>query len=190
MLRRGWDLLKIKPTWATFSLTIILAGINLVLLGGTFQKEKLTRRLEVHAEELKANMELLREKENEGLQILEDELASAEAHLASLKVSLADTGAAFDPYRQIYKLADTCNVELTSIHRLEGTTQSTVAGTFDMTTYSVNSTGNPGECLSLLSRLESEGLQSLALDHILIDPPSTVCNFYVIMASVIMLDTP
>ena len=63
MLRRGWDLLKRRPTWAAFGLAIILAGMNLMLLVGTLQKERLARRLEEQAEEFKVNLELLKKTE-------------------------------------------------------------------------------------------------------------------------------
>ena len=190
MLRKGWDQLKRNPAWAALGLAIIIAIVNLVLLGGALQKGRLTRELEGQVEALEANIELLRQTESDGLQSLEDELTSAQTHLISLEASFPDIGTAFDLYRRGFELADLSNVELNSIYLLEADTLTTVVGTLEMTTYAVNSSGSLLECLSLLSQLENEGLQTLALDYILIHPPSMGCNFNVVVASASTLDVP
>jgi len=190
MLQKGWNLIKKKPAWVALGLTIILTAMNIVFLVSAFQKDQQAEALDEQVKALEASLEQLREAESEGLQSLEDELASAQTHLASLEISFPEIGTAFDLYRRGFDLARMSSIELTGIRRMGGTTQSTVVGTLDITTYEVTSVGDFRECLSFLSRLESEGLQTLALDHILIDPSSFVCNFDVIVASATVLDAP
>lgn len=190
MIRKVWHLLRRRTAWIIIGVTIVLAALNMAFLGSSFQKNRQAVDLQGQVEGLTANLEQLREAEREGLQSLEDQLSDAEAHLAALEASFPEIGTAFDIYRRGFELAETSNVALLSVRRLGGTTQTTVVGTLDVVSYNVQSAGDLGGCLSLLSRLESEGLQTLALNRIYIDLTDDACNFDVSVASANMVDVP
>ena len=190
MIRKVWNLIRSRTTWIILGATIILAALNLAFLGSSFQKNQQAVELQGQVEELTANLEQLREAEREGLQSLEDQLSEAEAQRAALEASFPEIGTAFDLYRRGFDLAEMSNVELLSVRRLGGTTQATVVGTLDVVSYNVQSTGDLWGCLSLLSQLEREGLQTLALNRIFIDLTDDACNFDVSVASANMADAP
>ena len=190
MIRKVWHLLRRRTAWIIIGVTIVLAALNMAFLGSSFQKNRQAVDLQGQVEGLTTNLEQLREAEREGLQSLEDQLSDAEAHLAALEASFPEIGTAFDIYRRGFELAETSNVALLSVRRLGGTTQTTVVGTLDVVSYNVQSAGDLGGCLSLLSRLEREGLQTLALNRIYIDLTDDACNFDVSVASANMVDVP
>ena len=188
MLKKVWNVLKENPTWILLGFAIIFAGVNLLLLGGSFQKERLTQRLADQVAALDANVKLLQEAEREGLQELEDELSAAEIYLVSLQEMFPDIETPFDLYRRGYSLASTSDVDLTSIYRLASETQSTILGSLEVTNYSVVSVAELESCLEYLSRLEDEGSETLALNNISIEPGLEVCSFEVRIAGIMLLE--
>lgn len=188
MLKKFWNVVKENPTWVLLGFAILFAGVNLLLLGGGYQKERLTHRLADQVAELEANVELLQEAEREGLQELQDELSTAESYLVSLEEMFPDIETPFDLYRRGYSLAGTSDVDLTSIYRMGSETQSTIFGSLEVTNYSVISVADLESCMAYLSRLEDEGSETLALNNISIEPGLEACNFEVRIAGITQLE--
>ncbi len=185
MLKKVWSILNENPTWVLLGFAMIFAGVNLLLLGGRFQKERLTRLLDEQVSALESNIGLLQEAERNGLQQLQDELDAERSNLLSLEDAFPDIETPFDLYRRGYSLANTSDVDLTSIHRLGTETQSTILGSLEVTNYSVLSTADLESCLAYLSRLEDEGSETLALNNITIEPDLEGCSFEVRIAGIV-----
>jgi hypothetical protein len=189
MLKKIWNVVKENPTWVLFGFGLVFAGVNLSLLGGRFQKERLTRILEEQVTALESNVELLQEAESTGLQELQDELEAVQMNLISLEETFPDIETTFDLYRSGFSLANSSDVNLTSVQRLGSEVQSTILGSLEVTNYSVLSTANLESCLAYLSRLEDEGAEKLALNNITIEPDLEVCGFEVRIAGIVKLET-
>jgi hypothetical protein len=58
-----------------------------------------------------------------------------------------------------------------------------------LNTYHLEIAAEFSSCRSLLTRMEQEGLGTIALDNILIDPDVNVCSFDVIVASGNLLES-
>jgi len=185
MLKKTWRVLKENPTWVLLGFAMIFAGVNLLLLGGRFQKERLTRILEEQVSELDSNVELLQKAERDGLQKLQDELDAVRSNLISLEETFPDFETPFDLYRRGYSLANTSDVDITSIHRLGSETQPTILGSLEVTNYSVLSNADVESCLVYLSKLEDEGSETLALNNITIEPDLESCGFEVRIAGIV-----
>jgi hypothetical protein len=132
----------------------------------------------------------LRRAEQEGFKKLQADIDNAEAHLVSLERSFPDLGAPFEIFRRGFELAEASGIEVISVNRGSTVVRETVLGHLFTTTFSVKSSGNIRSCMGFLSRLEKEGLQTLALDRIVLDPDKETCNFDVIIASGTLLDNP
>ncbi len=185
MLKKAWNILKENPTWILLGFGMVFAGANLLLLGGRFQKERLKRVLEEQVAALEFNVELLQEAESAGMQELQEELQAARSTLISLEESFPDMETPFDLYRRGYSLANTSDVDLTSIHRLGSEIQSTILGSLEVVNYSVLSTADLESCLAYLSRIEDEGSETLALNNITIEPDLEGCSFEVRIAGIV-----
>ncbi len=188
MLKRVWNWLKENPTWIVLGFTMVFAGANLLLLGGKFQKERLSQRLAQQVQALASNVKLLQEADSEGLQELQEELRAAQSDLVALEEIFPGIETSFDLYRRGYTLALAGDVDLISIHRIGAEIQSTVFGSLEITSYSVVSSADLAQCLVYLSSLESEGLETLALNNVDIEPGLGVCNFNVRIAAVTLLE--
>jgi hypothetical protein len=188
MLKKIWNWIKENPTWAMLGFTIVFAGVNLILLGGKFQKERLTQQLAQQVQALESNVQLLREADREGLQGLQDELDAAQSYLASLEETFPDLETSFDLYRRGFTLAIANDVEVMSVHSLGAEVQSTIFGSLEVNSYSVAASADLEQCLAYLASLESEGLETLALNNINIEPGLEACNFDVRIAGITPLD--
>ena len=168
-------------------LILPLVATNVALVGASLLNYRAAAELETQIDGLEFSLEQLSEVDAEGLHNLESELSTAEADLRGLEASFPEIGAPFDLYRRIFELAGARRVDLNLVRRLEGSTQDTIVGTLEVTTYKVEAAGTASRCLSLLADLEREGLQTLALNKILVDPPAQVCNFDVTVARATVL---
>jgi hypothetical protein len=188
MLKKIWSALKENPTWILLGLAMVFAGVNILFLGGRFQKEQLKQTLTGQVEELQASIEELEQADMEGLQALEDELSDAQSYLSSIEAIFPDIESPFDLYRRGYSLASSSNVDVTSIHRMSAETQPAILGTLELVNYAVVTAADLESCLQYLGDLESEGAETLALNNIRIEPALDVCNFEVRIAGIGILD--
>jgi hypothetical protein len=190
MIRTVWQYIRANPKRIAFFLIICLAFFNMGLLASTFQKKKLTRQVTAQLEPIELDLAELRQAEQEGFKKLQADVDRAEAHLMSLERSFPDLGASFEIFRRGFELAEESGIEVASVYRGSTVVRETVLGHLFTTTFSIKSNGDMQSCLGFLSRLEKEGLQTLALDRIDLNPDQQACNFDVIIASGTLLDNP
>ncbi len=183
---RSW--IKENPTWVMLGFTIVFAGVNLLLLGGKFQKERLTQQLAQQVQELESNVQLLQEADSEGLQDLQEELSAAQRYLASLEETFPEFETSFDLYRRGFSLATANDVDVMSVHSLGAEVQSTIFGSLEVTSYNVVASAGLEPCLAYLENLESEGQETLALNNVTIEPGLEACSFDVRIAGITLLD--
>ncbi len=183
-MQRFREGLKRNPTWVAIGLCVILAAGDLWFVGGYIQTQRNINSVQTETISLEGDLAQLQAAEAQGLQSLQDSLKASQDRLAALKAAFPNTGDGFDLYRRSFEVAGATGVEIQSIRRISDASQSSPAGTIREVTYSVDAAGELGQCMSLLKRLEDEGLQTVALDNITIDPIAEECNFDVRVASV------
>ncbi|GMR09996.1 MAG: hypothetical protein BMS9Abin28_0817 [Anaerolineae bacterium] len=176
-----------KPARLAIGLTLLLAATDVTLVAASLRSDRAAAELASQVEALEFSLEQLRVADAEGLNDLESELSTASADLLRLEASFPEIGAPFDLYRRVFQLASSRGIDLKSVRRIAGSIQDTGAGTLSVTTYVVDSAGALYGCLSLLADLEREGLQTLTLNNILVDPTAEVCDFGVTVARATVL---
>lgn len=181
MVRRFWNYIRSKPARAAIGLSVLLALANAGLVAGALSKRSAGSELVIAVENLQASLNQLRQVEREGLQELENEAQAAESELEGLKAAFPSLGESFDMYRRAFALAHESAVVITSIETGSSTVEQTPVGYLSKTAYTVKGLAGYADCVDLMARLENAGLQTLALDRLLLD--SIHCEFDVILAS-------
>jgi hypothetical protein len=184
MMQRFRESLKDNPKWIALMLCVILAAGDVWSVAGYVQKQRNADSLNAEALVLEGDLAQLQAAEAQGLQSLQDSLTASQDRLAALKAAFPNTGDGFDLFRRSFELAGASGVEIQSIRRSAESSQSSPAGMIHQVTYAVNATGGLSECMRLLGLLEDEGLQTVALNSIFVDPTAEACNFDVSVASV------
>jgi hypothetical protein len=184
MLNRVWGALRRNPTIFGLAIATALAGVNLFVLTRTLQITRAGRELAAQTAPLKANLAELQRAKEEGFASLRKDIALAEQELNSLRSSFPQAGAPFDLYRRGMTLAQSSRVEIVSVERGSTTVDDTTMGELTKTTYTIETRGSMQHCLTFMSQLEDEGLSTVALDNISIDPTAEECNFDVHVGSV------
>lgn len=179
--RRLWSFIRSKPGRAAVGLSVLLAIANAVLIASALSRRSSAAELAIEVENLEASLSQLRQVEQEGLQELGAEALSVEADLDELKAAFPTLGDAFDMYRRAFALAHESAVEITSIETGSSTIEQTPVGYLSKTAYTVKALGGFADCIELMARLETAGLQTLALDQLQLDPLH--CEFNVVLAS-------
>lgn len=183
MMLRFREGMKRNLSWLPIGLSVILAAGNLWFLGTHLQRQRSLDNLQAESLALEGDLSQLQAAEAQGLQSLQASLKTSQDRLAALKSAFPEIGAGFDLFRRSFELASASGVEILSIRRTADLSQSSPAGTIHEVTYSVAATGGLGQCMQLLRLLEDEGLQTVALDNINIDPTAEECDFDVRIAS-------
>jgi hypothetical protein len=183
-MQRFREGLKDNPKWIALALCVFLAAGDVWSVAGYVQKQRSANNLQAEALTLEGDLAQLQAAEAQGLQSLQDSLTASQNRLATLKAAFPDTGDGFDLFRRSFELASASGVEIQSIRRTSESSQSSPAGMIHQVTYTVDASGGLGQCMRLLGLLEDEGLQTVALDSIYVDPTAESCNFDVSVASV------
>lgn len=164
-------------------LVIALALANLTMLGISLSNRARAAALGESAQEIDSTLGQLQQAEAQGLQSLEADLANAMKELEGLKASFPEIGAGFNLYSRGFELAEQAGVRVKSIQREGTSSQPTVAGQFQLTSYALRSSAPLDACLAYISSLEGEGLDTLALSNVQMNPESLQCDFSVDIAS-------
>jgi hypothetical protein len=175
---------QVTPSHLALGAGVLLVALHLSLLLVGLRLEGRAQGLQEARGEIMQNLSQLREAEEQGLQALEGELASAHNHLEELKASFPEIGAGFNIYRRGFELAGENDVQVEGIQRLGSSVQSTVVGSLQLTGYMVRSQAPLHSCLSFVSALEAEGLGTLAVKSFQILPETERCDFNLDIASV------
>lgn len=190
IFQKSWRLIRQNPTKVVLALGILLAFANAAVLGLRFQRKRTSRALTQQLEPIEIDLEELRQAEREGFKKLQVEVDTAEARLASLESSFPELGAPYNIFRRGFELASASSVEVTSVQRGSTVVEDTVLGPLITTTFNLESVGDLVPCLGLLSLLEHDGLHTLALEDIHIEPAQSVCSFDVVIISSKLVDSP
>jgi hypothetical protein len=174
----------LSPNRFAIGLAVVLALVNLALLAVSLNQRGNIGSLRAEAQEMNDNLSQLQRAEAEGLRSLEGDLAAARDELESLKASFPEIGGGFDVYSRGFELATAAGAQLNVIRRMGTSTQSTVAGDLQITSYHLQSSASMQACLAFLSSLEKEGLDTVALSSIQINPSRQGCSFDLDIASI------
>lgn len=183
MLRKVWEFLRTNPKGAAILVSSVFALTSLALSGLSIRNDRAGAELAAQVADLEVSLEQLRVADAEGLQTLEQELEAAETQLSSLQAAFPKTDIAFDIYRRSFSLSRLNSADLLSVRRIEESSQETSEGILQLNTYRLEIAAEFSNCRSLLTMIEKEGLRTIALDNIFIDPAVKVCVFDVIVAS-------
>ena len=189
MLRKVWEFIRTNPTGVALLVSSLFALTSLALSGFSISDDRAGAELAEQVAELELSLGQLRVADAEGLQKLEQELEAAETRLSSLQASFPKTDTAFDLYRRGFALSLTSGADLLSVRRVAESSQETSEGILELNTYHLEIAAEFSNCRSLLTRMEQEGLQTIALDNILINPAVNVCSFDVVVASGNLLES-
>jgi hypothetical protein len=182
MLNRLWEILRRHPSVVGLAIATALAGMNVYILGRTYQIGQASRNLATQTMPLKANLAELQRAKEEGFASLRTEITQAQEQLDALRRSFPQVGAPFDLYRRGRALAQSNGLEIMSIERGATEVDDTTMGQLSKTTYTLKANGSFQHCLTFMSELEDEGLKTVAIDNIQIDPVGQVCAFTVKIA--------
>ena len=183
MLQRIWSSIRQNPGRVALAIAVVLGLTSLVLIVSTFINRSTVEELTVEVVDLRASLDQLRQVEQEGLRGLEDDATAAEAELAALEFSFPQLGEAFDIYRQGFALAEDNEVEIHTLETGPFTFEESPVGVLKVMNFRVNGLGERWDCLRYLGALELAGMETLALNEIVIGEGDRTCNFEVILAS-------
>ena len=185
MLQRFWNSLSRNPGRFALGLSVLLGLTDAAFLAIALFSRHNAAILATEVETLRESLAQLRQVEREGLEGLEQEALAAESRLAEVKASFPVLGDPFDLYRQGFALATESGVNIKSITTGSSAVEETPVGLLSKTTYLVSASGDFPNCLDLMDRLETAGLQTLALQELFIGPGDRACDFEVIVASAV-----
>lgn len=183
MLRKALEFLRTNPTRVAILVSSVFALTSLALSVLSIREDRAGAEFAEQVADLEVSLDQLRVADAQGLQNLRQELEAAETKLESLRAVFPKTNAAFDIYRRGFALSRISGADLVSVRRVEESSQETSEGILELNTYHLEIAAEFSNCRSLLTRIEQEGLQTIALDNIFIDPAVNVCTFDVIVAS-------
>lgn len=177
MLRRIWDFIKSDPPRTIMGISLMLGLVSLLLVGLAVREDGAAADLAGQVVELEASLEQLKQTDEEGLQSLENDLADAEGLLRSLQQAFPAQEAAYDIYRRSAELAASNQVEFLSITRGENFSVETSIGNLDLTAYTLQGSASLDHCQAFIADIEAEGLRTLTVEGISIDPLVNSCVF-------------
>ena len=185
MLQRLWNSLRRNPGRFALGLSLVLGPTNAAFLAIALFSRENAAILATEVEALRESLAQLRQVERDGLEGLEQSALTAESRLEEVKASFPVLGDPFDLYRQGFALAIESGVDIKSITTGNSTVQETPVGLLSKTTFLVSASGDFPNCLDLMDRLETAGLQTLALEGLFIGPGDKACDFQVVIASAV-----
>lgn len=177
MLKKILDLIRSNPPRTLMGVSLVMGAFSLLLVVIAVREGDAAADLSGQVDELEASLQQLKETDEEGLRSLESDLADAEALLRSLQQAFPTHEAAYDIYRRSAELAASNQVEFLSITRGESYSVETAIGTLDLTGFTLQGTASLDKCRAFIADIEAEGLQTLAVDGIFIDPLVNSCVF-------------
>ena len=183
MYRKAWDFLRTNPAGVAILVSSVFALTSLALSGLSIRDDRAGTEVAEQVADLEVSLDQLRVADTQGLQNLHQELETVETKLEALREAFPRTDASFDIYRRSFSLSRISGADLVSVRRVEESSQETSEGILELNTYHLEIAAEFNNCRSLLTRIEEEGLQTIALDNIFIDPAVNVCSFDVIVAS-------
>ncbi|HLC01631.1 MAG TPA: hypothetical protein VJK02_01210 [Anaerolineales bacterium] len=182
MLKKAWSLLLRNPSAVALAFAAVLASVNAYALARAYQFAQVGRELAAQTAPLKDNLAELQRAKDEGFATLRQNIAAAEAELNSLRGSFPRVGEPFDLYRRGLTVAQSNQIEIVSIERGSTIVDDTTMGRLTTTRYALQAHGSLQRCMAFISQLEGEGLKTIAVDDIQIDPAKQGCAFNVMIA--------
>lgn len=164
------------PTRVAIAGSLIVAVINLVFLGATFQRRNAVATLRENIASLEENIQVLQEVDQERVQTLQEELDAAKEDLEQLRNAFPELGAPFAMYDQGMTIATQNqltlnNIALQSEEKIESPT-----GPLQAKTFSLNLEGTLGQCIRFIRDVEQAGQQTLVIENISISPGNNSCS--------------
>ncbi len=166
----------ISPGQTALALSCLLALVHLGVLVAGAQRARAAASLTEDVDALRTNLSALTQITVRRQAELRQELAAAEARVATLDASLPTLGAPLNIYRRGFEAADESQIELVGIQRKSVETHDTAIGNVRVTTYSLQASGGFEPCLSWIGRMEQTS-RTWSLEAINIQPDNSTCSF-------------
>jgi len=165
-----------SPMRAAILGSVILALINIILLGGAYQRRVAAEKIQSDRITLDLNYTELREINDEQLSALRFELGLVQAEVDDLQSSFPELGAPFAIYHRVMDLSQSSGVGLDSISHIGSDLQETALGNIQTDNYSIELTGLLESCLTFIQKLESAGMDTLTMEYVSIWPEEELCS--------------
>lgn len=157
--------------------SVLAAALHIVLLGQVFRTEQSIAVMRDQVDTLLTNIAGLRQIEDGQLEGLKEELAEARDEVKTLEAAFPVPGAPFALYDRAFAMAAQNNILIISISRLDRELLDSAFGMVDSSHFSVNAEATLEDCMEFIDRLEKAGINTLAVDNIVIEPENLICDF-------------
>ncbi len=157
--------------------SLIVAMLNLILLGGSYLRRTATEQLKADQAVLEENYQQLEKVNQDQLDDLQMDLDNIRAEVAELKASFPELGVPFDIFRRGLDLARASQLELLSISLTNSDLQETASGVILFNEYTLEMSGSLDSCLNFIEKVEGAGLDSVVMQFAAIFPEDEHCTF-------------
>lgn len=160
-------------------LSLIVAAVNLILLGSGSLRQKAIKQLETDRLTLEENFSELEKVNRDQLDALQADLNDIQAEVVELEASFPELGAPFDVFNRGYELAEASQLDLISISSTNSELQETVSGELIFEEYDIELIGTLVKCLTYIEKIEAAGLDSVVMQSASVVPEEGICSLEV-----------
>ena len=143
--------------------SLILAALQIILLGVTNQRRAATEQLEADRLVLEENYAELEKVNLEQVAELQTELDQINQEVNELITSFPELGSPFAIYRRALELADRSQVDLRSISRINSAIQETRSGSILFDEYDIELGGTLLNCIQFIEEIELAALNTVVM---------------------------
>jgi hypothetical protein len=164
------------PRAALFG-SVLVAIIHIVMLGQALAWEQTIEIMVVQVQTLLSNAAGLQRIQDGQLDLLKEDVEQANLEVEALESSFPVPGAPFALYDRGFVMAAQNEVKIISISRHGRELLETAFGTVDSSNFGINAEANLENCLEFINRLELAGINTIAVNNIVIEPENLICDF-------------
>ncbi len=171
---------KVTPLRIGLTASLILAVLHILLLGWTYQRRAAARQLDQDLEVLQENFGQLENIKQDQLDQLQLELDRILGEVAELEASFPELGAPFALIRRGQEFADSSQVELKSITRMDTSIQETASGDILREEFSLELGASLENCVSFIRTIERAGQDTVVMQYASFWPVEEHCTLELI----------
>jgi hypothetical protein len=188
MFKRLIDSIRKSPSKVALAVTMLALVLNVVILASWLQRARAVHTLAAQVRIIQENLTHMGQIEEGEVEELRAQLVAAEGRLALLQRGLAGAEVPFDPFIEIFDIAEQSGLMILSVQREDVTIKDT--GSLSASTFSLQVEGEFSDCLKFVQNLETTAPKSVSLDKMVVTPEANSCLFEVIVLSGVMVEGP
>jgi hypothetical protein len=165
-----------SPAGIAVALSLLLVAVHVIMLAGSFVKQRTAHSINGQVQSLRNNMEQMVAIEETNQAELIAQLEAAQAEVSSLDAQVPRPETPFAVYPEGYRLARQQGLDMLRVQRGSSEHQPTVLGQVNTDVFTIDVAGSSAACVKYLSALEGSGGKTVALDQIRIDPQAEACS--------------